>query len=174
MGNKKIIIIGSIVLLIVIGIGGVIFVLGKSGTQVASTQTSAQITNALDSITPTSTPTSNTSNQSNSNTSNSTSSNFKDGTYSADGSYISPGGHESIGVQLSVSNGVIESVTVTPESKDFESLRYQQRFISGVASVVVGKKLDQAYINGRVNGSSLTPEGFNNALGTIISEAKVS
>src|SRR5947209_6044082 len=43
---------------------------------------------------------------------------FRDGTYSATGSYTSPGGQEQIDVQLTVASGNITAVTVTPESDD--------------------------------------------------------
>ena len=98
---------------------------------------------------------------------------YKDGIYSSSGSYYAPSGYETIAVQLSVSNGVISSVSITPDSNDFQSYRYQERFISGANSLVVGKTLDQAYLYGRVNGASLTGAGFNNALDQIIKQAQM-
>ncbi len=98
---------------------------------------------------------------------------YKNGTYSANGSYLSPGGHESIGVTITVANDKITSVSVTATGPDPESIRYEKRFASGISSIVVGKTLDQATVSGRVNGSSLTGDGFNAALTTIIEQAKV-
>lgn len=102
------------------------------------------------------------------------STNFSNGTYTSTGSYISPAGEETIKVEAIISNGALTSLEITPQDPDLESLRYQQKFIAGISGLVVGKKIDEAYVNGRVNGSSLTAEGFNNALDGIIAEAGVN
>jgi len=66
---------------------------------------------------------------------------YKDGTYSATGSYVSPGGPDNIGVTLTLSNGVVTSVTATPMPHDPTSARYQQKFMSGYHAQVVGKNI---------------------------------
>jgi hypothetical protein len=95
---------------------------------------------------------------------------YKDGTYSADGSYSSPDGQEEIAVTLTVKSNVVTSVNVTSVSANGEGERYQQLFFSGISSAVVGKQLGTLSVSA-VAGSSLTSNGFNSALETIRSEA---
>lgn len=99
------------------------------------------------------------------------SSDFKDGTYTADGSYQTPGGRESIGVTVTLTNGVVTSASVEQKGERGESKEYQAKFASGFASQVVGKKIDEVSLS-RVAGSSLTSNGFNNAIATIENQAK--
>lgn len=96
--------------------------------------------------------------------------NYKDGTYQATGSYRTPGGNESIEVQLTIKGGVITESSVTQNATAGEAREYQGRFVSGYKSQVVGKKINEVSLN-RVAGSSLTPIGFNNALTTIRTDA---
>ena len=96
---------------------------------------------------------------------------YKDGTYSATGSYMSPGGVDQLGVSLTLSNDVITDVSVTPEAQDNTSLRYENIFAANYKQYVVGKDISTVYFN-KVSGSSLTPTGFNNALSQIEAQAK--
>lgn len=96
---------------------------------------------------------------------------YKDGTYSATGDYIAPSGPETVGVSLTLSNGVISTVSTTINSHDPDAVRYERRFSQGISGIVIGKTLDDAFVSGRVNGSSLTGDGFNAALETIKQEA---
>ncbi len=97
---------------------------------------------------------------------------YKNGTYSADGSYDSPGGPDSIGVTLTLQNDIVTNVSVTPNPGDRTSARYQNAFISGYKQYVIGKNISGLNL-GKVSGSSLTPIGFNNALTQIKAQAKV-
>jgi Tfp pilus assembly protein PilV len=96
---------------------------------------------------------------------------YKNGTYSADGTYRSPGGNEKIGVTLTIADGTISEVSVTPYATDGDAQQYQDLFKAGISDVVVGKKVNEVSVS-RVSGSSLTSTGFNNALEAIKSEAK--
>lgn len=97
---------------------------------------------------------------------------YKSGSYSADGNYQTPGGRESIGVTVTLSDdGTITEATATPEGKTGESQEFQSKFVSGFKSQVVGKKIDEVSLS-RVAGSSLTPNGFNNAIDDIQDQAK--
>ena len=96
---------------------------------------------------------------------------YKNGTYSATGSYMSPGGEDQIGVSLTLSNDVITAVSATNMAGDHTSSRYQDRFIAGYKTYVVGKKISDVYLT-RVSGSSLTPAGFNDALNQIKAQAQ--
>ncbi len=96
---------------------------------------------------------------------------FKDGTYSADGSYQTPGGRESIGVTVTLSDGVITDASVEQHASAGEAESYQSKFSSAFKSQVVGKKISEVSLT-RVAGSSLTPNGFNNAIDDIESQAQ--
>lgn len=98
---------------------------------------------------------------------------FKDGSYSAEGSYTIPEARtEKIAVQLTIKDDKIESVVVTPEFKIRDSQEFQQDFASGISSIVVGKKLATNFDVSQVNGSSLTGSGFKMALLAIKTKAK--
>lgn len=96
---------------------------------------------------------------------------YKNGTYSATGSYMSPGGYDEIGVTLTLSNDVVTSVTATNGAGDGTSSRYQNQFIGGLKPYVVGQKISTIYLT-KVSGASLTPKGFNDALNQIKTQAK--
>lgn len=96
---------------------------------------------------------------------------YKDGTYSADGTYRSPGGNEKIGVTLTIAGDAISNVSITTYGSGSDAQGYQAQFKDGISAIVVGKKVNDVSVS-RVSGSSLTSTGFNNALETIKSEAK--
>ncbi|MFF1259522.1 hypothetical protein ACFVZT_22195 [Streptomyces sp. NPDC058321] len=93
---------------------------------------------------------------------------YKDGAYSADGEYGTRG--SSIGVSLTLKNGEISAVDVTPHATDETSLGLQTRFAEAVPTVVVGKDIDDVDLD-RVAGNSHTPDGFNDAIERIKAEA---
>jgi uncharacterized protein with FMN-binding domain len=95
---------------------------------------------------------------------------YADGDYEAEGTYTNPGGQSTIKVALTISDGTISKVEVTPEAKDAKSKQYQTQFAGGIADVVVGKSLDDLDVS-KVAGSSLTADGFNDAIDQIKAEA---
>jgi uncharacterized protein with FMN-binding domain len=95
---------------------------------------------------------------------------YKDGTYSADGSYVSPGGREEIAVTVTVKSNLITAVTVTTIKADSEGAHYESQFAGGISAVAVGKSLATLRV-GTVAGASLTSQAFNSSLATIRSEA---
>lgn len=97
---------------------------------------------------------------------------FKDGTYVATGSYESPGGNEDITVHVTLQNGVIAATSADSGAQDPESREYENMFINGYKSLVVGKDIASVSL-GRVSGSSLTAQGFNDAINQIKNQAKV-
>lgn len=96
---------------------------------------------------------------------------YKDGTYSADATYQSPGGTEAISVRLTITDGKVTSSTVTTEPTDKEAAEYQNMFKSGYKSQITGKSIDDISLS-RVSGSSLTSEGFNSAVNQIKQQAQ--
>ena len=95
---------------------------------------------------------------------------YTDGTYSANGSYDSPNGTESLDVTLTLEGDVVTDVEVVGNGDNPDSKRYQAEFIGGIADVVVGKDIDELAVD-RVAGSSLSSNGFNAALEDIKSQA---
>lgn len=96
---------------------------------------------------------------------------YKDGTYEAEGSYQSPAGEETVGVSLTLADGKVSAVTVTPQATDSNSVRFQGEFKDGISSEIVGKDLAEIEVS-KVAGSSLTSGGFNQAVETIKTEAQ--
>ncbi|NYE94821.1 hypothetical protein FHU41_001042 [Psychromicrobium silvestre] len=97
-------------------------------------------------------------------------SSYQDGSYSADGHYVSPNGEETIGVKLTLASGVITDLQLTPHPTSPNTQQFQGEFISGINAIVVGKKIDELNVS-KVAGSSLTSGGFNQAITEIEKEA---
>lgn len=91
---------------------------------------------------------------------------YKNGTYTATGNYTSPGGKEEIRIELALENDVVTSATFFENSKNPTSLTVQKKFKAGFQQYVVGKNIDSIKLD-VVNGSSLTPGGFMDALAKI-------
>lgn len=96
---------------------------------------------------------------------------YEDGEYTARGEYISPGGPQSVGVTVTLSNSVITAVSVDTSETKGPSLEYQGKFAGGISDVVVGKSIDEIEVD-KVSGSSLTSGGFNEAITQIKEEAQ--
>lgn len=101
---------------------------------------------------------------------NDTSASYADGTYSAEGDYVSPAGPSKVGVEITLEGDVVTAVTVTPLSTDSTAKGFQTQFADGIAAEVVGKDIDTLSVS-RVGGSSLTSGGFADAVATIKAEA---
>ncbi|MGW3725049.1 hypothetical protein [Streptomyces sp. NPDC000851] len=89
---------------------------------------------------------------------------YADGEYTVDGEYGVRG--SSIGVRLTLQDGEITAVDVTPHATDETSRGLQQRFADAVPQLVVGRDIDDVRLD-RVAGNSNTPNGFNDALEEI-------
>lgn len=96
---------------------------------------------------------------------------YKDGTYNATGSYSSPGGRESIELNVTIKDGIITSTSLVADATDGDAKDYQAEFASAYKDLVVGKNIDRVSLS-RVAGSSLTSNGFNTALDQIKTDAK--
>lgn len=97
---------------------------------------------------------------------------YKDGTYSVTAAYRVPeAAPQSIGVELTLKNDVIVDATVTAKATDNTSMMYQNTFIAGYKTLVVGKNIADVQLS-KVSGSSLTPKGFNDALNAIKTQAE--
>ncbi|MFE6736744.1 hypothetical protein [Microbacterium sp. NPDC057650] len=95
---------------------------------------------------------------------------YKDGTYTAEGSYQTPETVEQISVTLTLTGGVVSDLAVTGDPQAPETEQYQGQFIDGIDAVVDGKSIDDLSVD-RVAGSSLTSGGFNQAIEKIKQQA---
>ncbi|MFF2344184.1 FMN-binding protein [Pseudarthrobacter sp. NPDC058119] len=95
---------------------------------------------------------------------------YKDGTYSADGNYVSPNGTETVGVQVTLAAGKVTDVKITQHPSNPNTRKFQGQFAGGIAAQVVGRNIDELNVS-KVSGSSLTSGGFNQALAKIKAEA---
>ena len=96
---------------------------------------------------------------------------YKDGTYSADGNYVSPNGTETVGVELTLAGGTVTAVDITQHPSNPNTRKFQGEFAGGISEQVVGKNIDELNVS-KVAGSSLTSGGFNQAVEQIKSEAQ--
>lgn len=99
-------------------------------------------------------------------------SSYKDGTYIQTGVYNSPAGSESVTVSVTLKDGVVTNSTFKGSATNKASINNQGKFAAGFSGVVVGQPVDSIALT-VVNGSSLTPKGFMDALSKIKSEAKM-
>jgi uncharacterized protein with FMN-binding domain len=95
---------------------------------------------------------------------------YADGTYESSGQYQSPNGTETVDVTLTLEGDVVTDVEVVGHAEVPNSVRFQGEFIDGIADEVVGQDIDSLAVD-KVGGSSLTSDGFNDALETIKSDA---
>ena len=144
-------IIGATALLIV----GAVVVKGQPSTTPTTSTTS-------------STPASKPSNDSSGATTNT--SPYKDGTYSATGSYSAPDGTQQIGITMTISGGKVTSTSAENKANGGDSSQYEDMFIADYKNSVVGKSIDK--LQGSVSGPSLTVIGFEDALTQIQNQAK--
>ncbi len=97
---------------------------------------------------------------------------FKDGTYSATGSYNSPGGTEKLGVTLTLASDKVAKSTLELLGGVGLSHTFQTNWASGYSSQVIGKDISSLSL-GAISGSSLTSLGFNDAVKQIELQAPV-
>jgi len=162
--NKLFLAVGSVAIVAAAAIGVVKII----GTDSKSAVTPAQSSVATASPTVSSTPTTATAPTS---TGSASSSGYKDGDYTANASYRVPHGNNTISVKLTIKDGKVAAVTTNDDYTDGESAYYVDSFNTEIKGAVVGQSLDGMSLS-RVGGASLTTEGFNQALDSIVSAAK--
>lgn len=77
--------------------------------------------------------------------------------------YKTPGGMEPMDVTVVIKEDVITAVSGKNVAIAMKSKDYQDKFLSGIAGQIVGKKVSDVNVT-NVNGSSLTAQAFNTAL----------
>lgn len=95
---------------------------------------------------------------------------LKDGVYKVTGHYTSPSGEESLGVTVTLKDGLIAEAEVAPMATNQVSVKMQNLFKDGFKEQVIGKAITEVKLE-KVSASSLTPKGFNDALEQIIKQA---
>ncbi|MCR4326131.1 MAG: hypothetical protein NUV52_00555 [Candidatus Roizmanbacteria bacterium] len=98
---------------------------------------------------------------------------YSNGTYEAIGNYTSPAQVEEIDITLTLKNGVVTDSQFVGKATHEKSQAMQKLFSEGYKEQVVGKSIDEIALT-VVNGSSLTPKGFMDALQKIKTEAAQS
>jgi uncharacterized protein with FMN-binding domain len=96
---------------------------------------------------------------------------YTDGTYSATGNYVSPGGQEAVQVKVTLANNIITDVSFQGDSVSPISQKFQKVFSENYKPFVIGKNITEVKLS-KVSGSSLTPKGFNDAIAKIRLEAR--
>lgn len=96
---------------------------------------------------------------------------YKDGTYDAEGTYVSPNGNEKVGVELTIESDTVKAVNIITHPSNPNTKKYQGEFAGGISGQIVGKNIDELNVT-KVAGSSLTSGGFNKALEEIKAEAR--
>lgn len=97
---------------------------------------------------------------------------FTAGEYEATGSYQTPGGTQSVDVEVTLeADGTITDVEVDGNAEGGNSEQFQKKFESGIDAQVEGRKITELSID-KVSGSSLTSGGFNDAIAQIIDDAQ--
>lgn len=98
---------------------------------------------------------------------------YVNGSYDATGNYSSPAGREEIFISLVLKDDIVVSGTFVGKATNPGSVKNQTLFKGGFDQYVIGKNIDSLSLQ-VVNGSSLTPKGFMDALLKIKAEAITS
>jgi len=95
---------------------------------------------------------------------------YRDGTYQANGTYESPNGSENIIVLIELENDIVTDVEITTNPNNPTTANYQGQFADGIGDIVIGEDIDTLDVT-VVAGSSLTSNGFREAIAAIKAEA---
>ena len=98
---------------------------------------------------------------------------YTNGEYTAEGQYTTPAGEEKIEITITLQDGIVTDSEFVSLGKHATTKKMQGLFAAEYKDEVVGKNIDEVDLD-QVNGSSLTPNGFENALEKIKLEAKAS
>lgn len=95
---------------------------------------------------------------------------YRDGSFQANGTYQSPNGSENIIVVLELENDIVTGVEITINPNNPTTANYQGQFADGIGDIVIGQDIDTLNVT-VVAGSSLTSNGFREALNAIKADA---
>jgi hypothetical protein len=97
---------------------------------------------------------------------------YANGAYTKTGTYTSPAGSETVTISITLADDIVASATFTGNATNPGSVNNQAKFAAGYSDLVVGKNIDEIALT-VVNGSSLTPDGFMDALALVKADAKI-
>ncbi len=98
---------------------------------------------------------------------------YRDGSFQANGTYQSPNGSENIIVVIELENDIVTDVEIITNPNNPTTANYQGQFADGIGEIVIGQDIDTLDVT-VVAGSSLTGNGFREALDTIKADARES
>lgn len=102
-----------------------------------------------------------------------TSFHFKDGLFSAIGTYETEKGEESIGVKVRLQSGLIEELEIIPLAGNKENEEEQETFAGQISKIFTRERIDQLpEISGYGNSSKIL-DGFQKAILLIIEKAEI-
>lgn len=93
-----------------------------------------------------------------------------DGEYTASADYATPGGVDTITLNVTLADNAVTAVSMSTNPQDGESKEYDDNFQEAYKEFVVGKPIDEIALS-RIAGSSLTTGGFMDALDQIATQA---
>jgi uncharacterized protein with FMN-binding domain len=93
-----------------------------------------------------------------------------DGTYSEDATYAYHSGQETVTFSVTVKDGILTAVLVTPHNPAPMSAKIISKFSDALPSLVVGKKIDEISLPKNVAGSSLTSAAFVQYLNKLLAK----
>lgn len=99
---------------------------------------------------------------------------YRDGKYTAVGTYTTPGGkQEKIGVTVNLTNSTITTFNIDTSMAEGLPQSFQNNVKTALISekLVAGKNIDELNVS-KISGSSLSPIGFNDAIEQIKEQAK--
>lgn len=97
---------------------------------------------------------------------------YRDGVYDVTGHYLTPGGAETIGVDVTLLHGAVTASSVQVEAVSPTARQFQVQFASRYASRVNARQIAGMNLT-RVAGASLTSVGFDDAIARVKAAARV-
>jgi uncharacterized protein with FMN-binding domain len=96
---------------------------------------------------------------------------YVDRVYESTGGYVSPAGPENVIISVTIADGIITATEFEGDATNEKSIMFQGQFESGYADMIIGQPIDAVQLD-VVAGSSLTPNGFNEAIEQIKQQAQ--
>lgn len=96
---------------------------------------------------------------------------YKDGTYHEEGAYMTHVSEEKYSADVTLKNGLVDKVTVTPDTKNRKSLGLQQAFAAALPEAIHGCPIESVKIH-VIGGASLTSASFNELAKDIRDKAR--
>lgn len=96
---------------------------------------------------------------------------YKDGTYHEEGRYLTHVTEEKFSADVTLKNGLVDEVTVTPDTENRRSLGLQKAFAAALPDTIHGCPIESVNIH-VVGGASLTSASFNEMADNIREKAR--